>query len=188
VRTAHPRRAVSHTVVGPEACEHPRVPTTVLIVDDHPSFRAIARAVLAHGGYAVVGEAADARSALAAARQFRPDCVLLDVQLGEVDVLVDRTWIRPFAVAALLRAGLRSIPSRRSAVQRFANGQERPLSATPDRRGSFAWHRLGRFLFVEPHRCVAASACIAGMSSGVGSSFQLSANAIVSPWGWRRAT
>jgi DNA-binding NarL/FixJ family response regulator len=61
------------------------VPITVLIVDDHPSFRAIARAVLADGGYAVVGEVADARSALAVAREIRPDCVLLDVQLGEVD-------------------------------------------------------------------------------------------------------
>lgn len=33
---------------------------TVLIVDDHPSFRAVARVVLADGGYAVVGEPADA--------------------------------------------------------------------------------------------------------------------------------
>jgi CheY-like chemotaxis protein len=62
-----------------------RVPTTVLIVDDHPSFRAIARAVLADGGYSVVGEAADAGSALAAARTIRPDCVLLDVGLGDDD-------------------------------------------------------------------------------------------------------
>lgn len=45
----------------------------------------MARIVLADGGYVVVGEAADAQSALAAARQLRPDCVLLDVQLGEVD-------------------------------------------------------------------------------------------------------
>jgi DNA-binding NarL/FixJ family response regulator len=69
------------------------VSTTVLIVDDHPSFRAMARAVLADGGYAIVGEAEDAQSALAAAREFRPNCVLLDVQLGEVD---------GFAVAAAL--------------------------------------------------------------------------------------
>jgi len=77
------------------------VRTTVLIVDDHPSFRAIARAVLADGGYAVVGEAADARSALAAVREIRPDCVLLDVQLGDVD---------GFAVAEAL-AGERDAPA-----------------------------------------------------------------------------
>jgi DNA-binding NarL/FixJ family response regulator len=57
----------------------------VLIVDDHASFRAIARAVLADGGFVVVGEAVDAESALSAARQLRPDCVLLDVQLGDDD-------------------------------------------------------------------------------------------------------
>ena len=45
----------------------------------------MARAVLADGGYAVVGEAADAESALAAVSDLRPDCVLLDVQLGDVD-------------------------------------------------------------------------------------------------------
>lgn len=61
------------------------MPTTVLIVDDHPSFRAMARTVLADGGFRVVGEAADAESALTAAGELRPDCVLLDVQLGESD-------------------------------------------------------------------------------------------------------
>lgn len=61
------------------------MPTTVLIVDDHPSFRAIARAVLTDGGFCVVGEADDAESGLALARELRPDCVLLDVQLGEAD-------------------------------------------------------------------------------------------------------
>ena len=45
----------------------------------------MARAVLTDGGFAVVGEAIDAQSALSAARQVKPDCVLLDVQLGEVD-------------------------------------------------------------------------------------------------------
>jgi DNA-binding NarL/FixJ family response regulator len=57
----------------------------VLIVDDHAGFRAMARAVLADGGFVVVGEAADAASALAAAHALRPDCVLLDVQLGDAD-------------------------------------------------------------------------------------------------------
>ena len=45
----------------------------------------MARAVLVDGGYAVVGETGDAESALAAARELRPDRVLLDVQLGDVD-------------------------------------------------------------------------------------------------------
>ena len=45
----------------------------------------MARAVLADGGFEVVGEAADAESAMAAVSDLRPDCVLLDVQLGEAD-------------------------------------------------------------------------------------------------------
>jgi DNA-binding NarL/FixJ family response regulator len=69
----------------PLAWDDPRVSTRVLIVDDHASFRAIARAVLAAGGFQIVGEAADAQSALTAARELRPDCVLLDVELGDMD-------------------------------------------------------------------------------------------------------
>jgi DNA-binding NarL/FixJ family response regulator len=57
----------------------------VLIVDDHPGFRAQARNLLESEGFEVVGEAADAESALAAARQLAPDVVLLDVQLPDVD-------------------------------------------------------------------------------------------------------
>jgi len=59
--------------------------STVLIVDDHPSFRASARRILEAGGYEVVGEAVDGASALTAARNLRPDLVLLDVQLPDID-------------------------------------------------------------------------------------------------------
>jgi DNA-binding NarL/FixJ family response regulator len=57
----------------------------VLIVDDHGAFRSAARALLEASGFDVVGEAADGASALAAARQLRPDIVLLDVQLPDLD-------------------------------------------------------------------------------------------------------
>jgi DNA-binding NarL/FixJ family response regulator len=59
--------------------------TTVLIVDDHPSFRANARALLLAEGYDVVGEAIDGESAIAAAEALQPDVVLLDVQLPDLD-------------------------------------------------------------------------------------------------------
>ena len=58
---------------------------TVLIVDDHPSFRATARMLLEADGWTVVGEAADGGAGLAAARALRPDLVLLDVGLPDVD-------------------------------------------------------------------------------------------------------
>lgn len=58
---------------------------TVLIVDDHPSFRASARCVLEAEGFQVIGEAADGASALAECVRLRPRVVLLDVQLPDLD-------------------------------------------------------------------------------------------------------
>jgi DNA-binding NarL/FixJ family response regulator len=58
---------------------------SVLIVDDHPGFRAAARQLLEVEGYEVVGEAADGMSAIDAVLTLRPDFVLLDVQLPDVD-------------------------------------------------------------------------------------------------------
>jgi DNA-binding NarL/FixJ family response regulator len=61
------------------------VPLTVLIVDDYEEFRQVARAVLEADGIQVVGEAADGRSAITEAERLRPQLVLLDVQLPDID-------------------------------------------------------------------------------------------------------
>jgi DNA-binding NarL/FixJ family response regulator len=68
----------------------------VLIVDDHPSFRATARVLLEAEGFDVVGEAADGASALTEAGRLQPEVVLLDVQLPDID---------GFDVAARLTGG-----------------------------------------------------------------------------------
>ena len=57
----------------------------VLIVDDHPSFRASARVLLEAEGFDVVGEAADGAQALTEAGRLSPEVVLLDVQLPDID-------------------------------------------------------------------------------------------------------
>jgi DNA-binding NarL/FixJ family response regulator len=58
---------------------------TVLIVDDHPSFRATARILLEAEGFEVVGEAVDGATAVTEACRLRPEIVLLDVQLPDTD-------------------------------------------------------------------------------------------------------
>ena len=67
-----------------QAC-HDSCVTSILIVDDHPSFRACARALLEAEGLQVGGEAADGAEALRAVQELRPDVVLLDVQLPDTD-------------------------------------------------------------------------------------------------------
>jgi CheY-like chemotaxis protein len=64
------------------------VATTALIVDDHPSFRRFAKRLLEAAGYTVVAEAADGASAIAAVRALRPDVVLLDVLLPDMNGFV----------------------------------------------------------------------------------------------------
>jgi len=68
---------------------------TVVIVDDHPSFRAIARLVLDAEGFAVVGDATSGEEGVAAIVRLKPDVVLLDIGLPDID---------GFEVAARLRA------------------------------------------------------------------------------------
>jgi DNA-binding NarL/FixJ family response regulator len=59
--------------------------TTVLIVDDHAVFRSTARALLEFDGFEVIGEASDGEAGLSAAQRLRPDVVLLDVRLPDID-------------------------------------------------------------------------------------------------------
>lgn len=63
------------------------VRATVLIVDDHADYRRSASALLEAEGFAVVGVAADGASAIEAVERLRPEVVLLDIQLPDVDGL-----------------------------------------------------------------------------------------------------
>jgi DNA-binding NarL/FixJ family response regulator len=58
---------------------------TVLIVDDHPAFRASAGALLEAEGFNVIGGASDGSEALVEAARLQPDVVLLDIQLPDID-------------------------------------------------------------------------------------------------------
>ena len=59
----------------------------VLIVDDHAGFRGVARRLMHEIGRQVVGEATTGAEALSEARRLKPDIVLLDIQLPDLDGL-----------------------------------------------------------------------------------------------------
>lgn len=59
-------------------------PITVLLVEDDPDSRDIYRAIFTHAGYRVV-EASDGRACLQAAERHRPDVIVMDMGLPEVD-------------------------------------------------------------------------------------------------------
>jgi DNA-binding NarL/FixJ family response regulator len=65
--------------------DHQRMARTIVIVDDHADFRAQATELLEAAGYEVVGSCPDGRSALNAISALRPDVVLLDIQLPDID-------------------------------------------------------------------------------------------------------
>jgi CheY-like chemotaxis protein len=56
----------------------------ILVADDKPSSRELIRVVMEKSGYQVE-EAADGRQALERARTWRPDLILLDLQMPQLD-------------------------------------------------------------------------------------------------------
>jgi CheY-like chemotaxis protein len=62
-------------------------PFSVLVVDDDPVFRDLARDVLAAEGLEVVAEAESVEAALLIAQALRPHAVLVDIELPDGDGL-----------------------------------------------------------------------------------------------------
>lgn len=61
------------------------MPRRVLIIDDNTAFRAAARRLLERHGFVVVAEAETGAGGIEGAKEHRPDLVLLDIQLPDVD-------------------------------------------------------------------------------------------------------
>jgi DNA-binding NarL/FixJ family response regulator len=59
--------------------------TSILLIDDDPAFRRLARQTLTGTGLTVVGEADTAAAGSSAARSLKPEIVLLDVGLPDLD-------------------------------------------------------------------------------------------------------
>lgn len=58
--------------------------STILIIDDDPRFRTQAGELLEADGFVVIGQAVDGASGLEAAQSLRPDFVLIDIGLPDV--------------------------------------------------------------------------------------------------------
>src|SRR5438105_1458260 len=75
--------------------QHNNTRIRVVIVDDHALARAGMRRLLRSAGHLeIVGEAANGRDALTLCRRLRPDLVLMDVRLPDMDGLVATRAIR----------------------------------------------------------------------------------------------
>lgn len=60
---------------------------SVLLVDDHPGFRGEARRLLEGDGFDVIGEAADAATAMSEVTRLQPSVIVLDVGLPDASGL-----------------------------------------------------------------------------------------------------
>jgi DNA-binding NarL/FixJ family response regulator len=124
----------THRVAAGAVRHHRCMRPSVLIVDDHEDFRRPARALLEAEGFAVVGEAGDGAEALAKARVVRPDVVLVDIQLPDLDgfAVAERiaAWPDPPVIvlissrdAAVYRSRLASTPARGFIAKRQLSGE-----------------------------------------------------------------
>jgi AmiR/NasT family two-component response regulator len=59
--------------------------TRIIIADDESLIRMDLREMLANLGYLVVGEVGDGRSAVNLARELRPDVVIMDIKMPDMD-------------------------------------------------------------------------------------------------------
>ena len=59
--------------------------TRVIIADDESLIRMDLREMLTNLGYLVVGEVADGRSAVNQARELRPDIIIMDIKMPDMD-------------------------------------------------------------------------------------------------------
>jgi diguanylate cyclase (GGDEF)-like protein len=100
------------------ADKHPADRFLVLVVDDDGTARLLARASLEHAGLAVE-EAANGREGVAAFERLRPDLVLLDVLMPEMDGFAACAAIRALpggeVVPVLMMTGLDDVESIREA-------------------------------------------------------------------------
>lgn len=71
--------------ITPGECDPILALVRILIADDHALFRDGLRSLLIAQGHEIAGEAKNGREAVALARELKPELVLMDVQMPELD-------------------------------------------------------------------------------------------------------
>lgn len=89
--------------------------TRVIIADDESLIRMDLREMLTNLGYLVVGEVGDGRSAVNLARELRPDIVLMDIKMPDMDGIEAAKVLTEERIAPVL---LLSAYSQQELVQR----------------------------------------------------------------------
>jgi CheY-like chemotaxis protein len=114
---------------------------SVLVVDDDPVFRRLAQRILEACGLVVAGEADTAASAISVAGALRPDAVLVDVGLPDLDgialarQLTALPW-RPRVVLTSTNAEAATASDvRSSGAEAFLPKNELPSAALEDLLG-----------------------------------------------------
>jgi CheY-like chemotaxis protein len=72
------QRRVARAIMG-------AIARSILVVDDDPTFRRLARLLLANHGFVVVAEAGSVADAVSAAERVKPSAALVDVELPDGD-------------------------------------------------------------------------------------------------------
>lgn len=89
--------------------------TRVIIADDESLIRMDLREMLTNLGYLVVGEAGDGRSAVNLARELRPDIIIMDIKMPDMDGIEAARVLTEERIAPVL---LLSAYSQQELVQR----------------------------------------------------------------------
>ncbi len=95
----------------------------VLVADDEAMIRMGLRAMLKDAGHEVVGTATNGRDAIALARTAKPDVVILDIKMPEMDGLEAAQQImasQPTAIVMLTAYSQRELVERANAAAVFA--------------------------------------------------------------------
>ncbi len=90
----------------------------VLLVDDHATIRSILRSLLeAHADIQVIGEASEGQQAVELAEFYRPDVIVMDVQLPQVNgVEATRRIIRKLPHIVIIAVSMQYTPHTYNAM------------------------------------------------------------------------